>query len=48
MKGLSVARMAAHISYLSKEALQSKFGRNLKIKIAWIILLMLIFKLKVT
>ena len=32
MKGLSVARMAAHISYLSKEALQSKFGRNLQDK----------------
>ena len=29
-KGLSVARMAAHISYLSKDALQSKFGRNLQ------------------
>ena len=32
LKGLSVARMAAHISYLSKEALQSKFGRNLQDK----------------
>ena len=30
IKGLSVARMAAHISYLSKDALQSKFGRNLQ------------------
>jgi homoserine O-acetyltransferase len=28
--GLSVARMAAHITYLSEEALQSKFGRNLQ------------------
>ncbi|MBO0733317.1 MAG: homoserine O-acetyltransferase [Methylocapsa sp.] len=29
-KGLSVARMAAHITYLSKEALQVKFGRKLQ------------------
>jgi homoserine O-acetyltransferase len=28
--GLSVARMAAHITYLSEDALQSKFGRNLQ------------------
>lgn len=28
--GLSVARMAAHITYLSEEALQEKFGRNLQ------------------
>jgi len=28
--GLSVARMAAHITYLSEEALQKKFGRNLQ------------------
>ena len=28
--GLSVARMAAHITYLSEEALQRKFGRNLQ------------------
>jgi len=28
--GLSVARMAAHITYLSEEALQNKFGRNLQ------------------
>ncbi len=28
--GLSVARMAAHITYLSEEALQIKFGRNLQ------------------
>jgi homoserine O-acetyltransferase/O-succinyltransferase len=27
-KGLAVARMAAHITYLSEEALQRKFGRN--------------------
>ena len=32
LKGLSVARMAAHISYLSKDALQNKFGRNLQDK----------------
>ena len=32
LKGLSVARMAAHISYLSKDALHSKFGRNLQDK----------------
>ncbi|MDG2187949.1 MAG: homoserine O-acetyltransferase [Hyphomicrobiales bacterium] len=29
-KGLSVARMAAHITYLSEMALQNKFGRNLQ------------------
>ena len=28
--GLAVARMAAHITYLSEEALQKKFGRNLQ------------------
>ena len=28
--GLSVARMAAHITYLSESALQAKFGRNLQ------------------
>jgi homoserine O-acetyltransferase len=28
--GLGVARMAAHITYLSEDALQSKFGRNLQ------------------
>ncbi|WP_189436375.1 homoserine O-acetyltransferase MetX [Pseudovibrio japonicus] len=29
-KGLSVARMAAHITYMSDESLHSKFGRNLQ------------------
>jgi homoserine O-acetyltransferase len=29
-KGLAVARMAAHITYLSEMALQTKFGRNLQ------------------
>ncbi|MBS0241142.1 MAG: homoserine O-acetyltransferase [Proteobacteria bacterium] len=29
-RGLSVARMAAHITYLSEEALERKFGRNLQ------------------
>jgi homoserine O-acetyltransferase len=29
-KGLAVARMAGHITYLSDEALQQKFGRNLQ------------------
>ena len=29
-RGLSVARMAAHITYLSEEALQQKFGRSLQ------------------
>jgi homoserine O-acetyltransferase/O-succinyltransferase len=29
-KGLSVARMAAHITYLSEEGLTEKFGRNLQ------------------
>ncbi len=28
--GLGVARMAAHITYLSEDALQAKFGRNLQ------------------
>ena len=31
-KGLAVARMAAHITYMSKESLQRKFGRNLQEK----------------
>ena len=31
-KGLAVARMAAHITYLSKEGLQEKFGRKLQDK----------------
>ena len=30
VKGLAVARMAAHITYLSDNALQSRFGRNLQ------------------
>jgi homoserine O-acetyltransferase len=30
VKGLAVARMAAHITYLSEEALHRKFGRNLQ------------------
>lgn len=29
-KGLAVARMAAHVTYLSEAALQEKFGRNLQ------------------
>ncbi|MBB4198811.1 homoserine O-acetyltransferase [Rhodoblastus sphagnicola] len=29
-KGLAVARMAAHVTYLSEEALQRKFGRKLQ------------------
>lgn len=29
-KGLAVARMAAHVTYLSEAALQRKFGRNLQ------------------
>jgi homoserine O-acetyltransferase/O-succinyltransferase len=29
-RGLAVARMAAHITYLSEDALQEKFGRNLQ------------------
>lgn len=29
-KGLAVARMSAHITYLSEEALHQKFGRNLQ------------------
>ena len=31
-KGLAVARMAAHITYLSKKGLQEKFGRKLQVK----------------
>jgi homoserine O-acetyltransferase len=30
VKGLAVARMAAHITYLSESALHTKFGRNLQ------------------
>ena len=30
--GLSVARMIAHITYLSEKAFQNKFGRNLQEK----------------
>jgi homoserine O-acetyltransferase len=33
-KGLSIARMIAHISYLSEAALERKFGRNLQGKTA--------------
>ena len=33
-KGLSVARMLAHITYLSEEAFQRKFGRNLQNKVS--------------
>jgi homoserine O-acetyltransferase len=33
-KGLAVARMAAHITYLSEEALQRKFGRKLQGRLA--------------
>ena len=29
-KGLSVARMTAHVTYMSEESLQDKFGRNLQ------------------
>jgi homoserine O-acetyltransferase/O-succinyltransferase len=32
--GLAVARMAAHITYLSEDALQEKFGRNLQARVA--------------
>ncbi len=34
-KGLSVARMTAHVTYLSEEALQRKFGRSLQDKEAF-------------
>jgi len=33
-RGLAVARMAAHITYLSESALHRKFGRNLQDRIA--------------
>jgi homoserine O-acetyltransferase len=33
-KGLAVARMAAHITYMSDEALQRKFGRKLQDRLA--------------
>jgi homoserine O-acetyltransferase len=33
-RGLSVARMAAHITYLSEAALHRKFGRNLQDRLA--------------
>jgi homoserine O-acetyltransferase len=34
-KGLAVARMAAHITYLSESALQRKFGRSLQDRAAF-------------
>ena len=34
VKGLAVARMAAHITYLSESALQRKFGRTLQNRLA--------------
>jgi homoserine O-acetyltransferase len=34
LKGLAVARMAAHITYMSDEALQRKFGRKLQDRLA--------------
>ena len=34
VKGLAVARMAAHITYLSESALQRKFGRKLQNRLA--------------
>ena len=46
-KGLSVARMAAHITYLSKNGLQEKFGRKLQERDSLNLDLMQIFKLKV-
>ena len=45
-KGLSVARMAAHITYLSKKGLQEKFGRKLQREMTLNLALMQIFKLK--
>jgi homoserine O-acetyltransferase len=30
IKGLAVARMTAHVTYMSEESLQEKFGRNLQ------------------
>ena len=33
-RGLAVARMAAHITYLSEEALERKFGRSLQDRVA--------------
>lgn len=35
VKGLSVARMTAHVTYLSEDALQRKFGRSLQDKDAF-------------
>ena len=35
IKGLSVARMTAHVTYLSEDALQRKFGRSLQDKDAF-------------
>ena len=29
-KGLSIARMSAHITYLSQDSMEIKFGRNIK------------------
>ena len=46
-KGLAVARMAAHITYLSKKGLEEKFGRKLQSRDIILLDLMLIFKLRV-
>ena len=45
-RGLSVARMIAHITYLSENAMHRKFGRKLQSRDI-ILGLMLIFKLRV-
>ena len=42
--GLSVARMIAHITYLSEKAFQNKFGRNLQEKKICLLVLELTFK----
>ena len=46
-KGLSVARMIAHITYLSKNAMHRKFEENFNQEILFLLDLMLIFKLRV-
>ena len=44
--GLAVARMVGHISYLSEQGMQEKFGRKLQEKQITNLVLTQIFKLK--
>ena len=46
-KGLSIARMTAHVTYLSEASLTKNLVENYKIKKIWDLVLMLIFRLRV-